>query len=507
MTPEYLSVSQVQTFDPSTYGGCNRKWYFGYVLKIPSPQTQSQKTGEDGHKRIEHYLKTGEDVLGILERAGKHFMPAPKVRLLLEHPIHGGKGLLLTAGGVPFKGYIDVVNEDETYMDDEGVIHDDDNRIEIIDWKFLSNLQYAKSGKDLIDSTQMIGYAEWARRNYEHRGYSAGVRLSHGTFQTVGARGARKSTVALDWGRVQEEWEKIEPVVASLKIAAEATRVEDVDPNYAACDAYKGCPHRSICPRSAEAKLFSILGHHKGKGGTSMGVSLLSKFKRPPATAEVATEVKKLKAEEAAAINPPDAPKSEPPGSAKPFSTEEKLAMTPEIAEASKKWDPPAEEQAAEKAVAATTTAKRRGRPKVVTPVAENPHAVMPIEAVEKHVTTAPPVLETDKTMAASALPAHKMIIFSDVVYEGFFGFQDLAPYVRGLCEKLEKEFNAADIRCAPKDSVLAFGGWRGVLAAAVRAEPPAAGFYRLDVRMSEIHQVVLETLRAHGASTVRGGL
>ena len=72
----------------------------------------------------------------------------------------------------------------------------------------------------------------------------------------------------------------------------------------------------------------------------------------------------------------------------------------------------------------------------------------------------------------------------------------DLSEYVNKMCADLAKACNAPDIRCAPSDSPLAFGKWKGALAAAIRENPPENGTYVLfGVRESEIKQVVLETL------------
>ena len=74
-------------------------------------------------------------------------------------------------------------------------------------------------------------------------------------------------------------------------------------------------------------------------------------------------------------------------------------------------------------------------------------------------------------------------------------GAEPLAPYVQELCAGIAKFFGTADLRVAPdKDSLLAYGGWRGVLAAAVRDKPPAPGTYYI-VRRSDIDEEVASAL------------
>jgi hypothetical protein len=68
----------------------------------------------------------------------------------------------------------------------------------------------------------------------------------------------------------------------------------------------------------------------------------------------------------------------------------------------------------------------------------------------------------------------------------------------------LAEQYKAADVRCAPKDSPLAFAGWKGALAALAKAEPPAPGAYAVS-SSSEIGMVAFEALVGTAARVVRG--
>lgn len=95
--------------------------------------------------------------------------------------------------------------------------------------------------------------------------------------------------------------------------------------------------------------------------------------------------------------------------------------------------------------------------------------------------------------------------------------FKTLREYIDRLNANLAQRYcvdaqgrpTVQDIRCAPKDSVLAFGGWKGALAECVRSMPPAPAAYYLDTRDSEIAQVVADALaslcESSGALCVRG--
>lgn len=271
-----LSVSQVQTFDPSQDGGCPRKWFAEKKLGRKPPATKAQVAGTEGHRQIEHYLKTGEDVLGPIVRAGKHFLPDPYIdghlavetgAIAVEQPFTGE----LEASGVPFVGSIDLVNASGEYADEQGERRAQaDGEVEVVDWKTSRNVdRWAKPGSALIRTVQMPGYGTFIARALP--GVEL-VRLSHTTFQTEGRPKAVKSTVLVPVEKILERWATVEGVVREMKDVARETDIEKVPANWNACGAYGGCPHRDICPRPVEVALRAAFG------AKSMG--LLSNLKR-----------------------------------------------------------------------------------------------------------------------------------------------------------------------------------------------------------------------------------
>ena len=87
-----------------------------------------------------------------------------------------------------------------------------------------------------------------------------------------------------------------------------------------------------------------------------------------------------------------------------------------------------------------------------------------------------------------------------------------LHDYIDHINAELAKRYctgGIQDIRCAPKDSPLAFGGWKGALHEIVRTNPPQAGAYHLDTDGNEMADIVSDAMRAvcvsSGASYVRG--
>lgn len=292
----FSSVSQVQSFEL-----CARKWYYDKVGGVQQPTTARQAVGVDGHAQVEAYLKTGQTaILGRMARAGAHFLPPLSVaNIHTEFPIHGDGVNLLTADGVVFRGFVDVLNIGPTWRDDDGCDRPLEKTPEIIDWKFLGDLKWAKTPTQLVESTQMIGYAEWARRNY----HVDSVRVSHGSFQTQGAAAARKTSALITAETVKESWLHVEEKVGRMKVAARASRADDVEPTYSACGAYGGCHYLAICPRTPGAAVRQLFGIRREKGDE---MSLLDKYRKRATepTAEVKAEIAKLKAEEVAVKTP-----------------------------------------------------------------------------------------------------------------------------------------------------------------------------------------------------------
>lgn len=460
---QYVSVSQIQTFDIDTFGGCPRKWWYDKIAGVPQPTTKAQAIGSEVHKQIENYLLTGEDTLGPIARAGKHFLPTPKIHLLVEHEFTPTS---LDVSGIPLKGFIDVVNESGRYKDNEGKTYYEDI-VEVIDHKTTSDFKYSKSASDLRKSIQMVGYAEFVRRR-DVTGVSR-VRVSHNNFLTRGAPAARKVTTTIEVPEILSKWESVAQTVNAMKVVAKAQRVEDVDANYEACSAYRGCPYLSICPRAKDALMSFI----EAKGD---GMSLLNRFMKQT-------------------VNPPDAV-VDPSKAAEPIPAETLATMSPEIQAAAALFPPP-EIQAQVTTVVIPTSneittvtteqnePKKRGRK----PGSKNASRV---ERGEEKVTVLGDVLET-------------LELYVDCSVTGVYT-SPLDGYITGKCRELEQRFGAADLRCAPMDSPLAYNKWKGALAALVRNEPPPVYRYTLDdVRESEIKQVVVEALKPMCGVFVRG--
>jgi hypothetical protein len=298
----YVSVSQIQTFDPFTFGGCHRKWWFDKVGNFEREETEAQRKGKAIHGEIEHYLKTGEDALSMTARQGKHFFPDRRhylnKDLLIEHPVGTAKAVhlfdewrelcakvdanscdgadvyeaeeweryiltpalkhvLVIDRDVPLIGYIDVVNGSGFWTDNEGVEHKDSADIEVIDWKTTSNIaEHAKTPEQLTKSVQMVGYSKWALQVFPDL---KKFRVSHGNLQTRG-RAAEKRTAIITVDDVNREWQHAVSTVQAMKQVAKEPDVKKVEAYLPSCEAYRGCPYQGHCPKTPEQVLINLFG-------------------------------------------------------------------------------------------------------------------------------------------------------------------------------------------------------------------------------------------------------
>lgn len=501
----YASPSQVKKHDPTVYGGCNRRWWLDKVAGLEDPKTSAQDLGTEAHSQLEHYLLTGEDVRMPLLQAGRHLVPPREGGALwVERAVHEGCRSPLLAGDVRVVGFMDLVLARDYYVDGEGAHRAAPDEVEVVDWKTTKSLDYARTAEQLGSDPQMVAYAEWARLNFPG---ARAVRASHVYFVTAGRPRAEKRTVSIGADTVAERWHSVVEEVGRMQATARLTRVEDVAPNYASCEAYRGCPFRDRCPRSPDSVWFD-LGIPEG-GGEEMSL-LDDLFSDAPAAPAAPPPTPAPAPTRAAGVLPPDAPRSEPPLSAVLPPAEVLAACSPEVQVAAGAFQsaaPPAE--APKKTRAKKAPAEARA-------AAPDEHGVMPdpgavvttVEVAESRSIKTTGTL-TGGGQAPATVPGG-LIILADVPVVRGLAVQPLEPWLDDLCRRLLERFGkgGADIRCVPDDSTLAFGKWEGAVFFAVRQAPPSPGTYSLQgVRESKIKQVALQALEGVASVFMRGSL
>jgi hypothetical protein len=275
----YVSVSQLDRFDERVDGGCARKWYFEYVVRRPKRDSRATRIGSLVHGQIERYLLTGRDGLGPLARAGYAFIPKPGRDLIVERSFGRPYELLpggqvgpvmsqLTASGVPFIGKADLIHRRGFWLDSVGK-ENPECFPELVDWKTTKRIAdvvdpdtgevtrrgWAKTAAQIASGWQAVGYARVALRIFPD---AEGVRVGHGYFQTEGRRDADKRSCVLARSEVDERWAAADDLVEHMRSAAGEKEVERIKPNYRACAAYGGCPHRAECPRDPKEVLRAL---------------------------------------------------------------------------------------------------------------------------------------------------------------------------------------------------------------------------------------------------------
>jgi len=269
------SVSALTSFDPESYAGCPRRWWWQRVAGKSEPETKSQGAGKAIHTQLEEYLGTGIMTLGPIALAGKHLLPEPGPDLHLEARFgdlktalqlrdefnatgHTRAGLLtkmeraagLIAGMIPLDGYIDLRHGRGEWVDSSGVLKKEDPKlgrvVEVVDHKSTSSIvDFAKSPGELVETLQMLGYANYVLNVEPETDH---IRLSHIYYQTRGPKLAKKVTGIVSAKAAREGWKRVDKLGLYMEEVATATRAEDVEAQTKSCDAYRGCPHKSYCP-------------------------------------------------------------------------------------------------------------------------------------------------------------------------------------------------------------------------------------------------------------------
>ncbi len=581
----YTSVSAMRKFNHDEYGGCMTRWYYRYVEGRKEEQTLAQKAGVDGHTQNEHYLPTGEDVLGPIAAAGKHLLPPPGKDLLVEWGLNnkprppdadvevkpalfGPDGNLIRAAvtekqqvnffppeeslvradGLPLIGFIDYINPRGWFMTPEGVWTQDlPNTAEAGDHKFIADVEkYAEPAAKLVTSTQMVGYGKFliARDPRLER-----ARLSHNSVQTKNARKAVKTTALMSVAEIEAAWQlKGHDVVKRMRVIAHARRAEDVPGNTESCEAYrKNCDFQSVCPhfQKRNTNPIKIRSIHMGllkdrnKPATNGAVVAAAASQTPwiappvppppapggPLTARGATsghlyrfsngfEAKYVSATEengqvvykfipkdggapfpvgpdeavtflSAPLPPaPPAPPALPPPPPVPVVAFPAIPAPPALPAVPAPPAPPAPPAAAAAAVPPLPP---------VPPVPGVPPVPAP-PGEEKKGRGRPKGSTKEKAAAAAdaAAPTEVQLWINAIPN---CPFEDLSSYAHAVTTEIENELKIVDIRCGPNDSALAFGRWKGALAASVKKGPPAPGAYVAFTKGNEVMEVIAEAV------------
>lgn len=491
-----LSVSSIEKFDDTSRFGCQRKWWFRYVKRLPEPQAAAAERGQDCHERIENYITSGVNGLGKDELRMIQYIK-PYVQLAgVEVEVELTKDKL-KACGIPFIGYIDLLNKSGWYVNPRGEWKKEPftKVVEVNDWKFTGSIaQNAKTPTGLKESVQMLGYA---MHEVAVDPALEVIRLSH-TYGSFKNEDAEKVSTVIEPVKVVEAWKgHVEPFVEQMMKAAAVTDPAQLPPP-ADLSKCQRCPYLEQCPSRSEDPL-AFLVPEATAVPQGVTVSLFDKF---PSSSSPASSSGSQSTQPTPTVNPPapqttttttaghpsilppDAPPSNPAKAADPVPdappavvaanpavyaapaapaagtasavvSDAPVVQEPTPAQGKKRGRPSKAELEARKA---TEAAGQGGGTLPTTPAAK-------MQFVQEHI-------QGKGAVAAEEEHPREMLFLN--CRPDYDGCPNLEDYVLSKAKQLAERFKVVDIRCVPKDNPMAYGGWRGALAGLIRQEPPS---------------------------------
>lgn len=147
-----------------------------------------------------------------------------------------------------------------------------------------------------------------------------------------------------------------------------------------------------------------------------------------------------------------------------------------------------------------------RGRPRKENALPSDTVADV-ITAVETktHVIETPRVTETKNQNRFEIGFEPILRVYVDCMPVDSTNITNLAEYCTRLVSTLCSKAGVEDPRIAPKDSQLAYGGWKALIGALVKMSPPAPGSYFLDTKGNDFHEVIANALAPLATVCVRG--
>lgn len=262
----HTSVSQVQLFRR-----CQRRYWYSYgPLHLKEEDTEALAFGKAVHARLEHYLKTGENVLGPVELPAfrEGLLPAPKrADLLVEYHLETPD---LVLAGVRVEGFADFIDLAKLPLE-----------VEIGDHKTSSDPEkWGKKPHQLAEDVQGTVYAAYAFKRWNPER----VRFRHVTYAKTKPYRAVPSETVFTVDRHPAKLLTIEHDVALSRVVLGETEPDNVPGTVGpeSCHAFKKpCPHMAYC--SAWRNRRGLISLSKSSGGTLPMPGLLAKLKNPTA--------------------------------------------------------------------------------------------------------------------------------------------------------------------------------------------------------------------------------
>lgn len=281
-------------FDKST--GCQRKWGFKYLERLPMPQHPSAALGTEVHDvQLNPWLMEGRGFdftkkSGEIAQAMAPLLPKPKtpgVRVKRWFTISS------PSGGFGYQGELDLFAPDSSVvpgLPSSGLVL-------VGDFKTTGNFDWARTPEKLKTDVQAQLYAlvimiedgvdeldlVWTtgRTRKPYRAQRAWLR--------VGAS-APEGVERVPTSHVVEQFQRIDAIgreLVTVKLAK--PKVEELPPNPRMCDAYGGCPFRYRCNLSPPVHAEAINREALLNSGTNSFLDRLKKNQTPTVTPAAAS--------------------------------------------------------------------------------------------------------------------------------------------------------------------------------------------------------------------------
>lgn len=474
-------------FSPSqfkTARACERRWYLEKVEGFGSPPTRATALGSEVHAILEAYQRTDaappDNDAGRVAAPVLPLLPPRRDVVLIEEE----RTFILPLSGAAVLCRIDFATKNQA------------GHVEPWDFKTTSSPKYAQTPETLATDLQMACYAHALSP-------AADVRVRHLVTLTRGKPRAWEVS-APSWLDSRAE------IIHSLDVLAERLidlrtdgRRDAARKNLDACNDYGGCPHRGRCFGS---------GSEPGKGN------------------RMATMLEKMRAMKEAAAGKPPAPEASvattPVVPAPPAPAPAKTQSDYRAAEFASAASETEADRAASVAItppdmpgpdAPPLEPRKRGRPVGSKNKPKNvdldfPGPSLAPAAVESIATGVPDfvgragvgavvtqvVPDTAVPVVPAPPPPVGITILVDCLAVRGMVAQDLGPYVAAACLEVAGAAEVADYR------LIDYGKGAGLLAAVIRAAPPAPGIYSISSR-GPAAGVALEVLEALADVVIRG--
>lgn len=258
----HTSASRIESFRL-----CKRKWAFQALDGLDGAQNPYAELGEVVHKLREDYLLYGKwpsryTREGKIALAGLDKIPPPR-------SVEVERKFEFLLGRIRFRGRIDFLAWNNGYRASWGSLG-----IPLIgDHKTTSKEEYIKKPEQLVGGDpQGAIYGAYALSTtgapFVDLHWSYMIKETRPREKQVRVRASR-SQIEESFGRVVNDAQEMLTLVQIQGI-----RAADLEPNVRACEAFGGCPYKSVCPLTAAQRFGAFMSFENNNGASPPGFNL-----------------------------------------------------------------------------------------------------------------------------------------------------------------------------------------------------------------------------------------